>query len=125
MEQRERSEPGGRAGANGIQEIDGLGRVALAIDGQWLIVATSPEAAAELFARRNRTAVDGAVYAAGWRHAGELPNFERMMRLIDFPQIPPAADPASAREPMFYSENIASLGRALRRVQSATRSPCM
>jgi hypothetical protein len=46
-----------------------------------------------------------------------------MMRLIDFPQIPPpaaAAPGGDTREPMFYSENVASLGRALRRVQSAT-----
>jgi hypothetical protein len=111
---------GWRAASNGIQEIDGLGRIALAIDGRWLIVATSPEAAAELFARRNRTPVDGAVYAAGWRHAGELPNFEHMVRLIDFPQIPPAAGPDQERQPMFFSENIASLGRALGRIQSGT-----
>ena len=52
------------------------------------------------------------------------------MRLIDFPQIrtqPPQPDvqasadgDAAAREPMFYSENMASLGRALQRLQSAT-----
>jgi len=34
--------------------------------------------------------------------------------------LPAAADPAQAREPMFYSENIASLGRALARLDTAT-----
>jgi hypothetical protein len=108
-----------RTGANGIQELDGLGHVNLAIDGRWLIAGTSPELASAIFARRNRTAAEGAVYAAGWRHARELPNFERMFRLIDFPQIPPAAGPEQERQPMFFSENLASLGRALARVESA------
>ena len=108
-----------RSDANGIQELDGLGRVALAMDGRWLMVGTSPELIAAMFARRSRPAVDGAVYAAGWRHAGELSNFEHMFRLIDFPQIPPAAGPEQERQPMFFSENLASLGRTLERVQSA------
>ena len=108
--------------STGVQELDGLGRLALAVDGRWLIVGDSAGLVNSLLARRNRAPVSGAVYAAGWRHARELPNFDRMMRLIDFPQIPPtaAAAPGDAREPMFYSENVASLGRVLRRVQSAT-----
>ena len=111
---------GWHAGTNGTQELDGLGRIAIAIEGRWLIVGTSPELTAAIFARRNRAAADGAVYAAGWRHARELPNFERMFRLIDFPQIPPPAGPGQERQPMFFSENLASLGRALGRVQSAS-----
>jgi hypothetical protein len=109
-----------RTGANGIEEMEGLGRVAMAIDGRWLIIGTSPELAAAVFTRRNRTAAEGAVYAAGWRHSRELPGFERMFRLIDFPQIPAAAGPEQERQPMFFSENVASLGRALGRVQSAS-----
>jgi hypothetical protein len=108
-----------RAGTNGTQELDGLGRIAIAIEGRWLVIGTSPELTAAIFARRNRAAADGAVYAAGWRHAHELPNFERMFRLIDFPQIPPAAGPGQERQPMFFSENLASLGHALERIQSA------
>ena len=110
---------GWHAGANGIEELNGLGRVAVAVDGRWLTIGTSPELTATIFARRNRAAADGAVYAAGWRHVRELPNFERMFRLIDFPQIPPAAGPEQERQPMFFSENVASLGRALGRIQSA------
>ncbi len=110
---------GWHASANGIEELDGLGRVTVAIDGRWLTIGTSPELTAAIFARRNRAAGDGAVYAAGWRHVRELPNFERMFRLIDFPQIPPAVGPEQERQPMFFSENVASLGRALARVQSA------
>jgi hypothetical protein len=111
-----------------VQELDGLGRIAVAVDGRWLVIGTSPDLVSAIFARRNRPAMAGSVYAAGWRHARELPNFERMMRLIDFPQAGaqsgdagnPLSNPGQGREPMFYSENIASFGRVLGRVQSAT-----
>ncbi|HLW76893.1 MAG TPA: hypothetical protein VKS01_07900, partial [Bryobacteraceae bacterium] len=109
-----------RAGTNGVREMDGLGRVAIAIEGRWLAIGNSAELVSAVMARRNRTAATGAVYAAEWRHARELPNFERMMKLIDFPQINTgAAGGSPGREPMFYSENLASFGRVLQRVQSA------
>lgn len=112
---------GWRTGPNGIRELDGLGRLAMAVDGKYLVLGDSPELVNAVFARRNRAAVAGAVYAAGWRHAREFPNYERMTRLIDFPQIPPPqGGQDTAREPMFFSENLASLGRVLRRVQSAS-----
>jgi hypothetical protein len=102
----------------------------MAVDGRWLVIGTagnsggasanSTDLVSAILARRNRPAVAGSVYAAGWRHTRELPNFERMMRLIDFPQTHAGpGDPGQGREPMFYSENIASFGRVLGRVQSA------
>lgn len=127
-----------RAGSNGIWELDGLGRIAMAVDGRWLVIGSfagtsggnsgnSTDLVSAILARRNRPALGGAVYAAGWRHARELPNFERMMRLIDFPQSHAGpgdvggtlSNPGPGREPMFYSENIASFGRVLGRLQSA------
>jgi hypothetical protein len=114
---------GWRAGENaGVSELDGLGRVAIAIEGRWLIVGDSAELVNTIFGRRNRAPAAGAVYAAGWRHARELPNFERMTRLIDFPQLQATGpgDQSRGREPMFYSENMASFGRVIQRVQSAT-----
>jgi hypothetical protein len=113
---------GWRAGANGVQELDGLGRIAMASDGRWLVIGNSADLVGTIFARRGRAAVAGSVYAAGWRHARELPNFERMSRLIDFPQVNVGSGAGGARqtrEPMFYSENMASFGRVLNRVQSA------
>lgn len=92
----------------------GDGLFVAARDGM-LIVSNSREWTDAILRQRGNVGAD-AVYAAGWRHARELPNFERMTRLIDFPQIPPTGD---AREPMFFSENLASLGRVLRRVESA------
>jgi hypothetical protein len=101
------------AGANGL---DGLGRIEVASDGKWLVIGDSPEMVNAIFARRNRASIAGAAYAAGWRHARELPNFERMTRLIDFPQMP--ADPNA--EPAYFSSNLASLGRTLKRMDAAT-----
>jgi len=112
-----------RAGSNAeVSELNGLGRVAIAIEGRWLVIGNSAELVNVIFGRRNRAPATGAVYAAGWRHARELPNFERMMRLIDFPQLQATGpgDQSQGREPMFYSENMASFGRVIQRVESAT-----
>jgi hypothetical protein len=122
-----------RSTPTGVWELDGLGRIAMAVEGRWLVIGTigtsgnSTGLVNAILARRNRPAVAGSVYAAGWRHARELPNFERMMRLIDYPQAhavssdagDTSGNPGLGREPMFYSENIASFGRVLGRVQSA------
>ncbi len=88
-------------------------------DGQRLIIGDSADLVNSIAQRRTRPAVAGAIYEASWRHSRELPNFERMFRLIDFPQIrsaPGQQDP----EPMFYSGNLASLGNVFSRVDSAT-----
>ena len=102
------------------QELSGLGKLIVAVDGTRLILGDSPDLVAALWARRNQPALPGAIYAAGWRHALELPNFERMMRLIDYPEIRAREPGNGTREPMFYSENMASFGRVLGRVQQAT-----
>jgi hypothetical protein len=110
-----------RTGAGGVRELDGLGKLAMASEGKWLVIGDSPEAVNAVFSRRGRPALAGAAYTAGWRHARELPNFERMTKLIDFPQMPAAADqPEGAGEPPFFSGNLASLGRTLKRIDAAT-----
>jgi hypothetical protein len=114
---------GWRAGANGAQELDGLGKIVLVVDGQKLIVSDSVDLVNSILARRNRPAASGATYEASWRHSRELPNFDRMMRLMDFPQIhaPDAADNTPTdNSGLFYSQNISSLGHVLGRVDSAT-----
>ena len=108
-----------RNAANGVSELDGLGKIAMATDGKWLVIGDSAEIVNAVYSRRNRTAVAGAAYAAGWRHARELPNFERMTKLIDFPQLPVTEEP-SGGEPPYFSGNLASLGRTLKRVDAAT-----
>jgi hypothetical protein len=109
-----------RTGSGGVRELEGLGKLAMASDGKWLVLGDSSEMVNAVFARRNRTALAGAAYAAGWRHARELPNFERMTALIDFPQMPPSDEPQGSGEPPFFSGNLASLGRTLKRIDAAT-----
>lgn len=106
-----------RTGVGGVRELEGLGNLAIASDGKWLVVGDSAELVNAVFSRRNRTAAAGASYAAGWRHARELANFERMTMLIDFPQQVPAG---GSGEPPYFSANLASLGRTLKRIDLAT-----
>jgi hypothetical protein len=110
---------GWRAGANGAQELDGLGHLAFLADGQRLIIGDSTTLVNAIAQRRTRPAVAGAIYEASWRHSRELANFTRMFQLIDFPQIRPSQDGQDA-EPMFFSGNLASIGNVFARVDSAT-----
>ncbi len=84
-----------RTGTGGVRELEGLAKLAVAIDGKWLVIGDSTEMVNTVFARRNRTAIAGAAYAAGWRHARELPNFERLTKMIDFPELPVTRRPKS------------------------------
>ncbi len=87
------------------------------VAGRVLIIANSDELRTRMAARAGSPAIlQGAAYAALYRHARELPNLQRMMSLIDFPSL--HAMPEGARQPMFFSENLASLGRALSNVES-------
>jgi hypothetical protein len=113
------SAPAWRTGTNGVMELDGLGRIAMAAQGRWLVIGDSPAMVNAVFSRRTRPAAAGAAYAAGWKHARELPNFERLTTLIDFPQLPAEEQQAGA-EPPFFSGNIASLGGVLKRVDTAS-----
>jgi hypothetical protein len=101
-----------------VRELDGLVKLAVAVDGRRLILGTSAERVAAVLSRRTRAALAGMVYSAEWRHARELPGFERMMTLIDFPQV--RTPVRGEREPLFFSENLASLARALVRIDSAS-----
>jgi hypothetical protein len=107
-------------GADASYQMDGLMHVSLATRGKLLILADSPESLAGVVARLSQPpAAEGAAYAAGFRHSREADNFARMTRLIDQPQAPQASgDQSSEHEPMFFSENMASLSRTLGTLQS-------
>jgi hypothetical protein len=104
-------------GANSYSELDGLQALALAIRGRTLLIATSRQLLESMLAGlANRPSASGARYAAGYRHSAELPNFVKMMRLIDNPLAKQTTgDPP---EPAFFSGNMGSLGQALARIQS-------
>jgi hypothetical protein len=100
--------------------------------GRVLAIGRSDRALQPVLARISRPALPrGAAYTAVYRHPSELAAFTRMMRLMDNPAMDAPRQPqfaprqteegaAPPREPQFFSENIASLGRALGRVKSAT-----
>jgi hypothetical protein len=96
--------------------FSGVGTVWVAASGRVLIVASSEDLMKSIGGRAASTvALQGANYAMRFMHARELPRFQRMMSLIDHPSLPASGD---AREPLFFSENIASFGRTLGRVDS-------
>jgi hypothetical protein len=101
-------------------ETAGLAHLAVAARGRMLFVATSAESLTPVLARISAPPVrDLAMYSAEYRHTRALPGFARMMQMIDHvsrPEEPQAAE--SPRPPMFYSENLASLGRVLGRLDS-------
>ncbi len=107
-----------RVGADTIWETDGLRGLAVAVRGRTLLLATRGsylESALALPAGANPA---GAAYLAGYRPAAELPNYTRIMRMIEFPQRNP--DPNAAQEPAFFSGNLGSLASALGRVDSVS-----
>ena len=86
------------------------------------MVATSAQALIPVLARlAAQPAPDGPVYFAEYRHGRELDNFVRMMRMIDRVSLPEEEQsPDAPREPMFFSENLGSLGRTLGRLDSVS-----
>lgn len=111
-----------RRGGATYYELDGLTPLALATHGRFLIAANSSDLLLAVFNRiSNPPASQGGVYAAGFRHARERQNLVKMMRLIETPFAQRLADQGPGEhEPLFFSENLASLSRALARVESAS-----
>lgn len=112
------------AAGESFHETAGLARLALAARGRVLVVATSAQALVPVLARLAAgPAPDGPVYFAEYRHGRELDNFVRMMRMIDRVSLPEEEQsPDAPREPMFFSENLGSLGRTLGRLDSVSVS---
>jgi len=105
------------AGANSYFELDGLQPLRLAVHGRILAIASSQELLEAMLAGvAGPPATSGARYAAVYRHSMELPNFVKMMRLIDNPLAKQTT--GDAPEPPFFSGNVASLGQTLGRVGS-------
>jgi hypothetical protein len=104
------------SGANSYSALDGLQPLALATRGRTLMIATRAELVEAMLAGLpNQPSTPGARYAAAYRHFTELPNFVKMMRLIDNPLAQQTTgDPP---EPQFFSGNIASLGQSLARIE--------
>lgn len=99
----------------GVSELDGLARIAIAVKGNVLLIGNRVEAVAAVLGASATIAPAG--YVAGYRMSPEIGNYQRMMRLIEFPSMGDAN-----AEPAFFSANLGSLADTLRRVQSVSLS---
>ncbi|MGE5571276.1 MAG: hypothetical protein ACM3S5_19765 [Rhodospirillales bacterium] len=98
-------------------ETGPLGRIAFETSGRVLVIGNSAELVKKVAARAAGPAPNsGAAYAAAFNAASERPNFERLTTLVD--SVSGREPRGPERQPRFFSENIASLGRTLGRVQS-------
>ncbi len=103
-------------------QFDGLTRLAVTVDGPALVISDSPElltATLDGLSTPSTSSDKTAVYAAGFRHARERENFYRMTRWMDYPSLA-RSESSQGREPMFFSENVASLSRALAAVEDTS-----
>jgi hypothetical protein len=105
-----------RAGAQTFSQVEGLEAAAIAERGPLLFVANDAVLLASMLdaVPSPSLALRGA-YAGGFRHALERDRFVSVMRFIDH-----TSARGTSREPMFFSENLASLSNTLSRVDSAS-----
>lgn len=91
--------------------------VAIHRSGRTLVLASDDAMLQRVVSRLGNTpqANGAAAYSARYRHARELAPFTRMMRQMDAASSETAGD-----EPRFFSQNVASLGQVLQRVESAS-----
>jgi hypothetical protein len=104
-----------RVGTQAFSRLEGLDPLAVTERGRLLFVANDPALLAAVLDATSKPAValEGA-YAAGFRHALERSRFISIMRFVDN-----AIAGSENREPLFFSENLASLSDTLSRVESA------
>lgn len=99
--------------------LDGLIPLAMAVEGNRLLVANSQPLIERMLSRTNAPLpANVGVYAAGLRHDREGRNFAVWMRQLDNVRAP--VNPSATPPPQFLSQNLASLSDTLSRVRSAT-----
>jgi hypothetical protein len=112
-----RHEQGGRT----YYDLNGLDRLSVAADGRSLIIATRPRVLLSVLARSSTPAVnESGTYAAGFRHAQERGQLIKLLHFVETPAASRLAafSNAGRHEPLFFSENLASLSAALASVKS-------
>lgn len=115
-------------GNNLVYALDGLSSLQMATRGKYLFISDDAALLAAAVARLSvRADTQAAVYAAGFNHRGERENFAHLARTLDRGDSSPARYDAAggesaqeAREPFFFSENVASLSHSLVAVKSVS-----
>ncbi len=103
-------------GRQSVERLNGLGTLLYAIRGKLLFIGNDPVQLAATLDRigAGTQAPAGLTYAAGFHHAREAANFERIMNALDFST--PGGNqffPVRENGPAFFSANLASLSRVL------------
>jgi hypothetical protein len=99
--------------------LNGLVPLAVAVDGNRMIVANSPQLIERMLARTNAPVPSNiGTYSAGFRHERERRNFAVWMRQLN--AVRPPANQPGAEQVDFLSQNLPSLSDTLARVRSAT-----
>lgn len=112
-----------KRGAQVYHELSGLAGTAVAVSGRRLMVASSGAALEPLLDNLQAAAPAAAgFYEVVYRHSRELAFYRRTMALIDQEganlEREFEADEEGPGEPQFFSENLASLGEALARLDT-------
>ena len=98
----------------GYQQLDGLWPLAVAVRGKYLLVSDDPSLMESILSSfQNKVDRKPLEFYAGFNHKHERDNFARFTGLIDRPSAPATFDNGSAREPQFFSGNMASLSATL------------
>jgi hypothetical protein len=106
-------------GKTGYQLLDGLWPLACSAHGKYLLVSDDPALMESLLANFTRkTAREPAEFIAGFNHHRESANFNRFTSLIDRPNGISEGVQNSARQPQFFSGNMASLSTTLTAISS-------
>lgn len=104
---------------SGYAQLDGLWPLTLAIRGKYLIVANDPALMESMLAGFARTSDrQPALLLAGFNHYREQSNFARLAGFIDRPGGSAPGFPNIARQPQFFSDNLASLSQTLAAISS-------
>jgi hypothetical protein len=109
-------------GAAAVSSLDGLMPLHLVTRGPYLFVSNDAELLSATLARIFvRADTQDAAYLAGFNHSRERDNFAHLTRTLDHSDVESMGAPgAGAREPFFFSENIASISRSLTAVKSVS-----
>ena len=103
----------------GYEELDGLCALAVAVRGRYLLISDDAALLSSMLANLNQRIVSQpAVFVAGFNHARERQNFERLAVVLDRPNSGLGNFSDRGRAPQFFSDNIASLSSTLAGVSS-------
>ena len=106
------------AGTQTFHQLDGLAPLTVAVRGRNLFLANSRDLLVNTFNANNQAAESSPlIHIAVFRRAREQDNYETLMGHLDYLQYGRYRSQRN-RMPDLFSENVASLGRTLQRVES-------